>query len=125
MDLIDSLPLVAAARLAGSTKVEFDVVHKVCRVRETVVADVATGAVRQNVAHALGIGISHPAFSIKRNQMGKNSNLIKALFMLLLLEGCHSILRTARSSVSDESKDDNYDDEGFKVQGTWDCFPNL
>ena len=63
MNLIDSLPLVAAARLARSTKVEFDVVHKVCRVRETVVADVATGAVRQNVAHALGIGISHPAYA--------------------------------------------------------------
>ena len=61
-DLIASLPLVAA-RLARSPKVEFDVVHKVCRVREAVVADVATRAVRQNIAHALRIGISHLAFA--------------------------------------------------------------
>ena len=61
-DLIDSLPL-AAARLARPPKVEFDVVHKVCRVGEAVVADVATRAVRQNIAHALRIGISCPAFA--------------------------------------------------------------
>ena len=120
-NLIDSLPL-AAARLGRPTKVEFDVVHKVCRVGEAVVADVATRAVRQNIAHSLGIGISHQAFAsvqvqYKKKVNGKNSNLVKALFVLLLLEGCHSILRTARSSVPDESKDDNDDDEGLRNLG--------
>ena len=84
LDLIDSLPLVAA-RLARPPKVEFDVVHKVCRVREAVVANVATRAVRQNVAHAL----------------------VKALFVLLLLKGGHSILRTAGLSIPDKSNGEN------------------
>ena len=61
MNLIASFPLVAA-RLARSPKVEFDVVHKVRRVGEAVVADVATRAVRQYVAHALKIGIELLAF---------------------------------------------------------------
>ena len=56
MNLIASFPLVAAC-LARASKVEFDVVHKVCRVGEAVVANVATRAVCQNVAHALRKGI--------------------------------------------------------------------
>ena len=61
LHLIGSLPL-AATCLARSPKVEFNVVHKVCRVGEAVVADVATRAVRQYVAHALKIGIELLAF---------------------------------------------------------------
>ena len=50
--LVHSLPLVAV-RLARSSEVELYVVHKVCRVSETVVADVAARALCQDVAHPL------------------------------------------------------------------------
>ena len=63
MDLVPSLSFVAA-RLARSPKVEFHMVHKVCRVREAVVADVATRTVRQNVAHALKKGIELSIFIV-------------------------------------------------------------
>ena len=50
--LVHGLPLVAV-RLAGSSEVELYVVHKVCRVSETVVADVAARTLCQDVAHPL------------------------------------------------------------------------
>ena len=50
--LVHGLPLVAV-RLARSTEVELYVVDKVCRVRETVVADVAAWTLCQDVAHPL------------------------------------------------------------------------
>ena len=37
--------------------------------------------------------------------------------MLLLLQGCHSILRTAGSSIPDESKDDDKEGEGLRNLG--------
>ena len=48
----------------------------------------------------------------KYDQIEGNPNLIEALFMLLLLQGGHSILGTAGSSIPDESKDDDNDGEG-------------
>ena len=50
--LVHGFPLVAV-RLARSSKMELYVVHKVCRVRETVVADVAARTLCQDVAHPL------------------------------------------------------------------------
>ena len=50
--LVHSLPLVAV-RLARPSEVELYVVDKVCRVSETVVADVAARTLCQDVAHPL------------------------------------------------------------------------
>ena len=50
--LVHGLPLVAV-RLARSSEVELYVVDKVCRVSETVVADVAARTLCQDVAHPL------------------------------------------------------------------------
>ena len=50
--LVHSLPLVTV-RLARPSEVELYVVDKVCRVSETVVADVAARALCQDVAHPL------------------------------------------------------------------------
>ena len=50
--LVHSLPLVAV-RLARSSEVELYVVDKVCRVSETVVADIAGRTLCQDVAHPL------------------------------------------------------------------------
>ena len=50
--LVHGLPLVAV-RLARPSEVELHVVDKVCRVSETVVADVAARTLCQDVAHPL------------------------------------------------------------------------
>ena len=50
--LVHSLPLVAV-RLARPSEVELYVVHKVCSVSETVVADIAARTLCQDVAHPL------------------------------------------------------------------------